>query len=284
MDAFASRRPLYALFLAILFKWFGAPYLNAITAQILLTGIALLIAFALFRRHPARILALFYLSQLAIWEATTQSVFLTENLAILALIPGMTLIWLGVSAGGPSYWYLGLFFYGLSQAVRPWALLGLATVPWAAFFFSGAMRIRVRLSVLDKHTEIATKSKLSTDHVPGTVLQGDEDLERLRQSITLQDEFKAGSAIDITAGLRFDHYDDVGSDLSPRIAAVWRLTEHHIMKAQYARAFRPSTFSELYAKNSPVVIGNENLQSETIDTYERGYIYRLPKTLVRTQR
>ncbi|MBI5552543.1 MAG: TonB-dependent receptor [Desulfobacterales bacterium] len=110
----------------------------------------------------------------------------------------------------------------------------------------------------------------------------DENLERLRQSITLQDEFKAGHAIDITAGFRYDHYDDVGSDLSPRIAAVWRMTERHIMKAQYARAFRPSTFSELYAKNSPVVLGNEDLKSETVDTYELGYIYRLPKTAVRT--
>jgi len=101
----------------------------------------------------------------------------------------------------------------------------------------------------------------------------EEDIERLRNSVTLQDEIAVGPAVNITAGLRFDHWDDVGSDLSPRLAVVWRATDHHIFKTQYAHAFRPPTLDQLYALNAPVR-SNKDISSETIDTIELGYIYR----------
>ncbi|WP_208599557.1 TonB-dependent receptor plug domain-containing protein [Desulfospira joergensenii] len=102
----------------------------------------------------------------------------------------------------------------------------------------------------------------------------DENIDRFRNSITLQDEIEVGPAVGITAGLRFDYYDDVGSDLSPRLAVVWRATDNHIFKTQYAHAFRPPTFNQMYTKNNPILLGNKDIDSETVDTYELGYIYR----------
>jgi iron complex outermembrane receptor protein len=107
-------------------------------------------------------------------------------------------------------------------------------------------------------------------------------VDRLRNSITLQDEFRFNPDLTFTLGLRYDHYDDVGEKLTPRVAGVYRLTEKHILKAQYARAFRPPTFIEMFSQNNSVVNGNPNIRPATIDTYEVGYIYKADRTVIRT--
>ena len=101
----------------------------------------------------------------------------------------------------------------------------------------------------------------------------DENLSRRLWAMLVQDQFAASEQLTITAGVRFDSYDDVGDATSPRVAAVYQLSEKQTLKAQYARAFRPPTFLETSTKNNPIVTGNPNIQSETIDNYELGYIY-----------
>lgn len=94
----------------------------------------------------------------------------------------------------------------------------------------------------------------------------DPDKDRRVNSVTLQDEFRVSEAVTVTAGLRYDNYDDVGENMSPRLAAVYRIDHHHILKAQYAEAFRPPTFFE--------TVWTPDIDPETISTYELGYIYR----------
>lgn len=123
---------------------------------------------------------------------------------------------------------------------------------------------------------------------PRTATETGQELEgkdRLINSLTIQDEFRLNDQFTLTAGMRYDHYDDIGEKFSPRIAAVCRLNkkpgaDRHILKAQYARAFRPPTFLEIYAKEEPD-IRISDIQSETIDTYELGYIYRNIQTVGR---
>ncbi|MBF0383560.1 MAG: TonB-dependent receptor [Magnetococcales bacterium] len=91
--------------------------------------------------------------------------------------------------------------------------------------------------------------------------------------IMVQDQYAATEQLDITGGVRFDHYDDVGNNLAPRFGLVYRLSDNHIVKAQYGQAFRPPTFFEMYSRNF-VISGNPDINPETIDTYELGYIYR----------
>ena len=100
-----------------------------------------------------------------------------------------------------------------------------------------------------------------------------EDLDRRLWAIFIQDQFAANEQLTITAGIRIDSYDDVGDAISPRVAAVYQLSEKQTLKAQYARAFRPPTFLETATKNNPIVTGNPDIVSETIDNYELGYIY-----------
>ncbi len=100
-----------------------------------------------------------------------------------------------------------------------------------------------------------------------------EDAHRHLVSFSLQDEYSITDTIHLTSGLRFDQYSDVGESITPRIAGVWNPIEHHIFKAQYARAFRPPTFMELYGNNN-LISGNKDITPEKVDTFEIGYIFR----------
>ncbi len=84
-------------------------------------------------------------------------------------------------------------------------------------------------------------------------------------SVTLQDEFRASDDFTLTTGLRYDHYDQIGDGLAPRIAGVWRLNERNIVKLQFGRAFRPPTLREQLFTAS-------ELDPSLINTVEFGYI------------
>ncbi|GAA0358052.1 hypothetical protein GCM10009092_22820 [Bowmanella denitrificans] len=102
-------------------------------------------------------------------------------------------------------------------------------------------------------------------------------VERRLTSITLQDQWQATDKLEITWGARYDNYDDWGNQASPRIAAVWRHSDSHIFKAQYAEAFRPPTLKESYPGSLSVVASQSTkLSEESLSSSELAYIYRAP--------
>ena len=112
----------------------------------------------------------------------------------------------------------------------------------------------------------------SVNEFPGPV---DESQERRSLSLVLQDEYLIDERLTLTSGLRFDDYEDIGSSLSPRIALVWRRTDHHVFKAQLARAFRPPSLIETGGSLK------SSIDPETNDTLEFGYIYQHPTLVLR---
>jgi iron complex outermembrane receptor protein len=105
----------------------------------------------------------------------------------------------------------------------------------------------------------------------------DEDNSRKLVGMFVQDQIDLTEQVSVTAGLRYDRYEDGEysySRVTPRIAGVFRVTDSHIFKIQYAEAFRPPSFSEMYSKNNPALIGNPELDFESVRTYEAEYIYR----------
>jgi len=93
------------------------------------------------------------------------------------------------------------------------------------------------------------------------------DKRRRILSTTLQEEFRPNDSLSLTFGLRHDDYNDIDSEVSPRLAAVWRMNQSNIFKAQYARAFRPPTFYEMAAAITEV-------EGSIINTAELGYIHK----------
>ncbi|OQY58426.1 MAG: hypothetical protein B6245_11940 [Desulfobacteraceae bacterium 4572_88] len=101
-----------------------------------------------------------------------------------------------------------------------------------------------------------------------------EDRNRRVYSAYLQEVFEMTDHLTLTAGLRYDHYNDMGEYLTPRASAVYRLNDRHIFKAQYSQAVLPPTFTDLHSHGNSLIAGNRNLDSEHIRSGELGYIYR----------
>ncbi len=94
----------------------------------------------------------------------------------------------------------------------------------------------------------------------------------------LQDVWTVAPNWELTAGLRYDEYSDFGSTLNPRLALVWQTTPKLTSKLLYGRAFRAPAFLELYS-NDPAILGNPQLQPETIETWEGAVNYSVTESL-----
>ena len=99
---------------------------------------------------------------------------------------------------------------------------------------------------------------------PGPV---DDMLDRGAVSLVLQDEYRIGDSLTLTSGLRYDNYEDIDTAISPRIALVWRYSDNHVFKTQYARAFRPPSLIETGGRLE------SSIDPEINDTVELGHIY-----------
>jgi iron complex outermembrane receptor protein len=95
----------------------------------------------------------------------------------------------------------------------------------------------------------------------------------------IQDEWNLAQDWTLTAGVRHDNYSDFGGTTNPRFALVWDAAYNVVVKAMHGTAFRPPTFSDLYAINNPVTIGNLSLQPETITTDELAFSWQPTSTL-----
>ncbi len=87
-------------------------------------------------------------------------------------------------------------------------------------------------------------------------------------SAYVQDVFQAKDNIELTLGLRYDHYDDLGHVINPRAGLVWAYNPKTHYKLLYGSAFKAPNFQELYIDNNPAIIGNENLNPTWVKTLE----------------
>ena len=92
------------------------------------------------------------------------------------------------------------------------------------------------------------------------------DLKRKTSSIYVNDTYTLLSNIDFSTGIRYDHYSDFGSALSPTFALVYRANEKLRLKALYSNAFRAPSWIELTS--------NVNLEAEHSHSVEAGLIYK----------
>ncbi|MGZ5018459.1 MAG: TonB-dependent receptor plug domain-containing protein [Methylobacter sp.] len=117
--------------------------------------------------------------------------------------------------------------------------------------------------------------------VTGTPFAYLPDTHRSVWSLVAQDEWQLASDWQLTAGVRYDDYSDFGGTVNPRVALVWDVNEQITSKLLYGKAFRAPNFAEQFTQNNPVVRGNNNLNPETINTYEWALDYR-PTSSLRT--
>jgi outer membrane cobalamin receptor len=102
----------------------------------------------------------------------------------------------------------------------------------------------------------------------------DRDADRNIVAAFAQDSWQIGERLNLTAGLRFDHYSEFGSTINPRISLVWKLQKNTNIKLLYGQAFRAPVFSELYIISTSAV-GNESLKPEKVKSFEIGINHKL---------
>ncbi len=83
-----------------------------------------------------------------------------------------------------------------------------------------------------------------------------------------QYQFSPWEPLTVTAGVRYDDYNDFGSTVNPRLALVYQPMEKTALKLLYGEAFRAPTFSETDVTNNPIRKGNSNLKPEKSKTWE----------------
>ncbi|MBI2307305.1 MAG: TonB-dependent receptor [Rhodocyclales bacterium] len=83
-----------------------------------------------------------------------------------------------------------------------------------------------------------------------------------------QDEWNFAKDWTLTAGLRHDRYTDFGGTTNPRLALAWEAAYNLTAKLLYGTAFRAPSFTEQFAINNPVALGNPNLKPERMKTLE----------------
>jgi len=124
--------------------------------------------------------------------------------------------------------------------------------------------------ILDGSQAVVTGVLTDVSDTPFIYLK---DTDRSIWSFSVQDEWVFASDWLLTAGLRYDYYTDFGSTVNPRVALVWSATDTLTTKLLYGRAFRAPSFSEQGNINNPVLLGNPDLDPETINTVELAFEY-----------
>ena len=96
-------------------------------------------------------------------------------------------------------------------------------------------------------------------------------------SVYLQDTWDITDTVNLTLGARHDQYSDFGGATSPRSGLTWAFMKDASLKLLYGEAFRAPSFMEMFSTNQPAIQGNEDLDPETIRTYELGLSYKFNK-------
>jgi outer membrane receptor for ferrienterochelin and colicin len=105
------------------------------------------------------------------------------------------------------------------------------------------------------------------------------DNQRTVWAAFLQDQWKMRENLNLTLGIRHDHYSDFGGTTNPRAAIVWKVIPALALKFLYGRAFLAPSFHETYLMNNPVMIGSRDLKPLTIQTMEVGAMYTITEHL-----
>lgn len=109
-------------------------------------------------------------------------------------------------------------------------------------------------------------------------------------ALFVQDEFRIGENLTLSAGARYDHHSAFGGTAKPRLALIYHPAAKTTVKLLYGEAFRAPNNFELYYGSGISFKSSPDLKPETISTSElvfekyvgdhvrlsaSGYIYRI---------
>ncbi|MDR0352239.1 MAG: TonB-dependent receptor [Opitutaceae bacterium] len=111
-------------------------------------------------------------------------------------------------------------------------------------------------------------------------------LSMRQYSLFAEDEFRLLAPLALTGGVRYDHHDAFGGQVSPRAYLVWNTTRHLTLKGGVSTGFKTPTLTQTTAGLSGIggqgtlpLLGNPDLKPETSTNYEAGVSLVINHTL-----
>ncbi|MDH5471708.1 MAG: TonB-dependent receptor plug domain-containing protein [Gammaproteobacteria bacterium] len=101
-----------------------------------------------------------------------------------------------------------------------------------------------------------------------------EDTDRNLVSFYIDDLINVSEKTSMQVGLKFDQYNDVDNQLSPRVAYVYRYDDDNIYKLMYTGSYREPSWREQYLMPQPLFNATRDVEEETVDAYEAAYIHK----------
>jgi iron complex outermembrane receptor protein len=132
------------------------------------------------------------------------------------------------------------------------------------------------LSNMDPITRTQTNQLVSLQGASFGFMERSADRDVIAAFI--QDSWQVAERLNITAGLRIDHYSEFGNTVNPRISLIWKILDNTNVKLLYGHAFRAPVFNELYSIYAAQV-GNENLGPEKVRSFEIGINHKFSNNI-----
>lgn len=102
-----------------------------------------------------------------------------------------------------------------------------------------------------------------------------KDVPRNMVSLYVDDLIDLSEQTSIQVGVKYDHYSDVESQASPRIALVHRYDNENIYKFMYTHSYREPAWREQYLMRPAFFSSTLDIEPEHVDAYELGYIRKI---------
>ncbi|MGL1958706.1 MAG: TonB-dependent receptor [Colwellia sp.] len=110
------------------------------------------------------------------------------------------------------------------------------------------------------------------------------------KNLFVQDEWQLMESLLLVGGMSIDNHEEYGSEVSPRVYAVYQFSDNITFKGGYGEGFRAPSLTELSADyqvlaggNRFWVEGNADLEPERSQTYEAGIEFHQSDWLVSTR-
>lgn len=138
----------------------------------------------------------------------------------------------------------------------------------------------IGLPVADNHF-VTVGGQLREETLYESRLQNTGKATADHSNVFLQDEWQVFEPLKLVAGVGVDNHEEYGNEVSPRIYAVYQLSDNIVLKGGYGEGFRAPSLTELSADYEVLaaggrfwVEGNPDLEPERSKTYEASIEYQ----------
>jgi len=101
------------------------------------------------------------------------------------------------------------------------------------------------------------------------------DIDTWRASLYAQLDYRLSPSVKLSSGLQANKPQGGDADLAHRLAGVFTLADHWSLKLAYDQAYRSAFGLDLFL-NASFLLGNPELEPETIETYSAQLSYKSP--------